>query len=742
MAKAFVKNINGTPTLVIDEKPYYGNAITITNNRDGELRLNEEYLENLGKSGIKIFFLICDTNFTKPDAYDLFKKEAEAILKAVPDAYIIPRVGLHPTKEWVDAHPNAIIEFSDGEIRDAHLRTESYKAFMKPYSLHSDEWKKDAGAALIEFCERAQNETFGDRIIGYFICAGSTSEWHPSMPGGSLLDLYMQNIHFDTSENFKKAFQEYLDEKYGENAPKAEIPVDYDRFYITHFDEKVKKIKGGKPHETTPEAPTEGKCHGSFPLPEKCKNAVDFYMAWGDATAKSILYFAGLVKERWPDKITGSFYSYTRWSQMTGGLSGTKRILKDNRLDFCAAPSDYQNRQPGGWEAIRSPYDSMRVNNMLFFAEDDTRTHKENLFYRSGYGVYDETDTKNVMKRNFGKDVCSVNYAWWFDQHYAGGRYNDKACLDIMKKQAEISKEISQNGRYKDNDIAFVYDLESYMAVSHDSTQHTITTMKNFSLGKIGAPYDEYILDDFANENMKDYKLYIFPAACMMNDEKIALIKKKLQKNHATALWLYGAGYINADADDIMSTENIKKLTGFSVKEQFDYAYDTFFKICGDEKINQNLVPQRLYGKIDMITPGNKQVNSSESRPYLCPLFYIDENEEGIFAKFCEVKKAAAGIKEFDGFTSVWCGAKFVQADFIRAVALEAGCHLYSMDFDVIYEGSGYLTIHATSSGKKEIHLKNKCNPYEVYEEKEYGTNVDTITLDMYEGETKMFKIR
>ena len=39
-----------------------------------------------------------------------------------------------------------------------------------------------------------------------------------------------------------------------------------------------------------------------------------------------------------------------------------------------------------------------------------------------------------------------------------------------------------------------------------------------------------------------DYKLYIFPAACMMNDKKIALIKKKLQKNHATALWLYGSG--------------------------------------------------------------------------------------------------------------------------------------------------------------------------------------------------------
>ena len=58
MAKAFVENINGAPTLVINDKPYFGNAITIANNRDGELKLDEEYLKNLGQSGIKIFSLI------------------------------------------------------------------------------------------------------------------------------------------------------------------------------------------------------------------------------------------------------------------------------------------------------------------------------------------------------------------------------------------------------------------------------------------------------------------------------------------------------------------------------------------------------------------------------------------------------------------------------------------------------------------------------------------------------------
>ena len=386
MAKAFVENINGAPTMVIDGKPYYGSAITIANNRDGELKLDEEYLVELGKSGVKVFFLICDTNFTRPNAYELFKKEAEAIMKAVPDAYIIPRVGLQPTKEWTDAHPNAMIEFSDGIKRDAYLRSETYNAYIGPYSLSSEEWRKDAGKALLDFCEMAQKESFGDRIIGYFICAGSTSEWHPSMRGITLLNLHMDDgVYFDTSDAFKKEFQSYLDEKYGKNAPKARIPDIDEQYYLMHFDEDVKKISGGRSNQPAPLALLKGNCHGSFPNPENVQNVTDFYMAWGDATAKSILYFAGLVKDRWPDKLTGAFYSYTRWSQMNSGLSGTNRILKDNRLDFCAAPQDYQNRQPGGWEANRSPFDSMRVNDMIFFAEDDTRTHKENLYYRSGY---------------------------------------------------------------------------------------------------------------------------------------------------------------------------------------------------------------------------------------------------------------------------------------------------------------------------------------------------------------------
>ncbi len=738
MAKAYVETINRIPTLMIDGKPYFGNAVTVASNRDGILKLDEEYYRNLGKAGARIFFLICDTEFTKPDAYDLFKTEAEAILRAVPDAYIIPRVGLQPTKAWTDAHPDAMIGWSDGKKRVAYLRTESYTDYIGAYSLHSEEWRQDAGKALIDFCEKIEKESFADRIIGYFPAAGNTSEW---LPSADFQAAHAEGAYYDTSENFMKEYRAYLEEKYGENAPEAVLPDYAARHYVLAFDAAVKNLNGGRPHHPAPEAPTEGKCHGSFADLEKDPRAVDFQMAWGDATAKSVLYFAGLIKERWPHKLTGAFYAYTRWVHMGGNFSGTGRILKDGRVDFCAAPGDYQNRQPGGWEALRAPSDSLRIHNMLFLAEDDTRTHRENLFYRSAYGVYDTDDAQNVMKRNFGKNLCSGNYAWWFDQHHGGGRFNDEAYFALMRRQFDIAREVSEKGRYKSNDIALIYDTESRMAASHDTSHHSVTVMKNFSLGKIGAPYDEYLLEDMENENMPDYKLYIFSAAYMMDEKKIAYVKKKLRKNHATALWLYGAGYIRSDGEKIMSCDNMRELTGFSVKSLSDYAYDSHFKICGTNAVTENLQRNHLYGQQDALMFGHQFLHTYEPRPYLCPLFYLDEKEEA-FGKFCEGGRGAAGIKEFDGFTSIWCGAKYLQYDFIRAIALHAGCHIFSMDGDVIYEGSGFLTIHATSGGHKKIRLKEACTPYEVYEEKAYGEKTDILELDIEEGQTKMFRLQ
>ena len=99
-------NHNGRPAISVNGEIYPPMMATIRTMEDGKrIIFDEEYFAALGKSGIRIFFLICDTLWLKPTALELFKTEAEALLRAVPDALIIPRMGLHPTNEWIEAHP-------------------------------------------------------------------------------------------------------------------------------------------------------------------------------------------------------------------------------------------------------------------------------------------------------------------------------------------------------------------------------------------------------------------------------------------------------------------------------------------------------------------------------------------------------------------------------------------------------------------------------------------------------------
>ena len=60
----------------------------------------------------------------------------------------------------------------------------------------------------------------------------------------------------------------------------------------------------------------------------------------------------------------------------------------------------------------------------------------------------------------------------------------------------------------------------------------------------------------------------------------------------------------------------------------------------------------------------------------------------------------------------------------------------------MLYANENFLAIHASYSGKRTINFKKPCSPFEVYEEKYYARNVESLELDMKLGETKMFLLK
>lgn len=774
MPKARVESYNGSPAIMIDGKPYPPMFATIrTNNRD-HMIIDSEYYKNLGKSGIKIYFLICDTEWLKPGAYDLFCEEAEILLREVPDAYIMLRIGMHPPVKWCSENPDETLTYSDGTKKPAHLYTESYEAEYPDgiYSFCSEKWRKDASKALIDTLEKIKASPYGDRIIGCFFAAGGTSEWYYITPteytkkssycdsGGWIQtrDTDYDNIYADLSPAFKKEFSKYLKEKYktDENLQKAwkdsdvtisepKIPDCDARYFIYGVDYDLKYPQSTYANVGAPQMPENGTNIGQFLDFDKRRDVFDFFRALHIGTANSVIHFGNVVKNYSKDMLTGAFYGSAGSTKFFGfsQVGAVDKILNSGVVDFLASPGVYENRQPGGFTGQRQNFDSFRLKNTMFIVEDDVRTHMENHANRSNFELYTFEDTANVMKREFGRNVCQDTQSWWFDQIIGGGRYKHEKIYDLIEKQQKIAKESYEFDRRKNSEIALICDEESYHVISDEATQQLMEIFRNYDADLVGAPCDRYLHNDMENPLMPDYKLYVFMNVLYLTDEEREAIKKKLSKNHATALFMYASGIINPDKEASFDAKNVEDLTGIKTK-RLDGVFSGKFKVSGEHPIAKALKDDEFYGafkrKMQYNVSGyNGKVRDIQSN--LLPLIYAEDEESETVANFPDSQKAAISVKDNGDFISVYCGSKYADSDVVRAVARFAGCHIYTDTNDVLYANKNYITIHAASGGEKVITLPEERSAFEVYEEKYYSNNSKEIKLTLKKGETKMFKL-
>ena len=743
---AELKNLNGRPAIYIDGKFYPPMMATIRTNNIDHMCIDREYYRNLGKAGIRIFFVICDTVWLKPKAIELFREEAEIILEEVPNAYIVPRMGLHPPDEWIEANKDECVKYSDGALPCFDLFSESYvKDMPAHYLLCSEAWRRDAGKALEETWKILMELPYADRIIGCFLAAGSTSEWGYQARLGE----FDKQISGDHSKGFKVNFSKYLTEKYGSDAelqrhwknPDATLkdpPIpSFEKHYFAHrVDYECLHPGRVLSNGDSPSPKGNGTSVGAIIDVDKNIDVFDLYRARHIGSADSIIYFAKIIKTLTPDKLVGSFFGYYGCTNFlhSGNSGGTVKILSSPYIDFLAAPGVYVNRQPGGCEGQREMIDSFALHNKMYIVEQDTRTHTENDFFKNRFGIYDLTDSINVMKREFGRNIAEDTQAWWFDQILGGRRYKVPELYELISVQQKIAGESYKLDRTKNSEIAFIFDDESAQLVSDSSSHDLIEMLRDYELPRIGAPVDQYFHDDMADPNMPDYKLYVFVNTLYITDKEREIIHKKLRKNNAVAVWLWASGVVCHDSETKLSEENVSKLTGFDI-EMDRKMQSGKYRVCDHDCVSM-MKKRFVYGYIDR----HRDLNGNP--PYdsvMFPAFYPKDGE--VCARFAATDKPAIAIKNYDGFTSIFHGSKSIRSDAIRSFAKYAGCHIYCDSDDVFYIGRNYITVHASTDCPITLKFPQKCTLKEVYEDKIYTENATELTLHMYIGETKMFRI-
>lgn len=769
-----VKPYNGDPTILVDGKPVTIMSLT-TKKETRDDAAYDKYLTSLGKSGIKIYYVIAHTDWLrpggdytdrdgnvvhKPSGFEMFQKEVDTLLRNVPDAYIFVRLILHPPAAWVENHPDDVVRYSDGNTMPCTLvwGDDCIEDYIGHYLLASENWRTDASKAIEDFCDKVDASSFADRIIGYFFCAGGSCEWRYLVP---VIDFQNHRVA-GHSPAFKKVYSKYLREKYKteENLKKAwrMENVSFDDPLIPSFDDRLhvddeeRFLAESREKRTMIPRVYEkgGPCVGLFLNTDAYQHVADFYEAWHCCTGDSIIHFGKVVKDRYKERgmLTGAFFSAwgctNYYDAPTTG--GTYRVLQSDVIDYLASPPTYANREPGGFAPGRSVHDSFRLRNKIYISEEDSRTH---LCEPSGryinFKLFSPRDSVVTLKRDFARNICDGTFAWWFDmagQNCKCGWYEDQVFYDLFSAQQKIAKLSCENHRCKSSEIAVIYSTESLCCVARYTNRVMLDYYRSSELYRVGTELDYYLAEDLANEDMPDYKVYLMNNLFSISDKERQAIINKASKNGAMIIWLLAPGFINPDRDKRVSCENIENITGMRTKMAEEICIPEFKITRPVHEAVKYADVDRCYGYLDRNNYMNLCVSPMYEPNLASSYFYIDDESAEVLGRYDFNGKAALAMKKDEhGITHVYCATKILRSELLTSLAEYAGCHIYNNQDDCIYANNNFITIHAKFTGKHKLRFKESCSPFEVYEKKYYGENVKEIEVEMDMGDTLMFSV-
>lgn len=766
---------HGAPAIIVDGKPLPPMSVTILrsmNDRADEVA----YYRHLGDAGVRLFYLYAWTNWREPgtgksdkalwnpsknlNGVEMTRERIRRILEGVPNAYVIIRLTVAPPLDWVNAHPEEMVRFSDGKPRKARCTTVSLTENADGmHSLCSEKWRAEGMKAIEEYYDALDATPEGTCVIGTFVAAGGTSEWYYPTCLRQL-----DGAYGDFSEPFRREYERYLRATYGTEeklrAAWNDPTATFAKPRIATFDEcgslgDIELIReiGVKTGRMTPERAKQRTCgkttYGEFLDIRNYRHVADMYDAWSEGTARTIVHFARGLKKIRPNRLVGAFFGATAQTSYYdfATATGVKVIAESGVVDFLAAPSTYKNRQLGGCSAGREFADSLRLHNMLFVSEDDVRTHNVlSPVVREQGDLHTPMASVNILKRDFARNLCEDTHGWWFDMgHEKDAKdwwYNDPAIFAVIGEQQRIAAEAFAGDRTRHNDVALVCDYGSMHLVPDAVTADILDYWRVTDLARLGMGTAWHSLDDFAQPKMPAYKLYVMLNCYDVSDAERSAVYAKARKDGATVVWLYGAGFANRAAADPISAANVSKTVGMTVRCEEKKSEPFFTLEKGPSPWLAHAARDHRYGNLSRrLHPTEAQV-ADRRPPQVNPTFWIDDPKATVLGRYAADGRVALAAREVDGVKVVYSAAPLFEAELLGSIAEHAGCHRYSRRGDVLYANGRYLAVHADGGGLRTLRLPRRCTPFEVYEKRAYGENVDAFEVLLEHGETKTWELR
>jgi len=706
----------------------------------GPYRPGEVHFRDFLNSGIKIFDIYLRFGWTGPEEYD-FRRVDEKLanyLKIEPDALFIPRVLLTPGDWWCEKYPQEITMRDDGSPAGM---------FRRPChpSLSSEVYRQLSHKAMTAFINHVEDK-WGEHILGYQAGNGFGGEWlmfnsfWEARPGGEPPTKFGVE---DYSPPARREFKKWLRKKYNNDVVKLRK---------AWGDSQVSFETAEPPNEVERYSST----HGIFFDPAVSRRVPDYFSFFNDTVADVLIENCRWIKELTGGrKIVGTFYGYL-WCNFpnlsvnhTGHL-GIAKVFSSPYVDFIASPYTYDNKQIGGPNNSQTLPECALMHGKLYFNEVDTETHLHQRQWRWGNCLnnpknFDET--KGLLIRDYGYALTKGFGMWWTDLH--GGNFHDEQITGLLGKLKKIDEKYIEADKRSNADVAVILDEETfkYFGDGEPLFNALLTAQKQWQLGYLGAPWEPYLLTDIDNENMRDFRMYIFLNTFYVTEKQRESIHKRLKRNGATAVWIYAPGYIE---EDKLSVEAMSELTGIKIAESgtsgelrveitdIEHNYTKSLSggfVYGTDVNVENII--RWYDhQIYLKDPRDPSLRRDLPGFRISPRFYSDDAEARILGKLSGVDKPGLVVKrQPGGWTSVYSGAPILPAALLRNILRDAGGHIYSDANDVVYANKNTLCIYAPKGGTRTVHLHHKAKVVDLLEDKIISDGVKDFDLAMSPNE-------
>ncbi|MHB8969427.1 MAG: beta-galactosidase [Pirellulaceae bacterium] len=616
--------------------------------------------------------------------WSVVDQQCETVLRANPQALLLPRMWMGPPAWWLKAHPDAVMKWDD----EARHPVDA--------AVDSPEYLRDAAErlrALVEYLE----QRFGPHIAGYHPCGQNTGEWFYHDTWGAGLNGY--------APDSLRAWQKWLSDRYRTDGALQQAWQDTAA--------TLRQVSVPSPASRRA-APT-----GLLRDPLQERVLIDFAEFQQEMMANCVCQLAQTVREATQGKrLVVFFYGYVHEfaaihnGPATSGHYALRRVLQCPDIDVLCSPISYFDRGLGQSGPAMTAAESVALANKMWLVEDDTYTYLgTGVFPGWQVGAKTIEDTNKLLLRNTAQCAVRNFGTWWMDLGSAGW-FDDPRMWQVMANLEVLDNALLTQPQPYRPEVAVVVDEASMLRVAAGGdgvTRPGIYEVRE-PLGRMGAPYGQYLLDDVIAGRVHA-KLYVFVNAwCLTPQQRQDLLRAT---SGAVRIWCYAPGYLEPEhtAPDAM-----RELTGFDLRPiTTDKAWAT------PTDRGRQLGLHGEFGVQQAITP--------LFAPHEVP-------PDEVLAVYPDGQPAVAWRDTPTG-PSLFVGAPGMTAELLRLAADRANVHLYTRSDCNVYANGPFVVVHAAHDGPLVVDTGD-TRPVT-----DYGTGTDLgpgprITLEMAKGDTRV----